>query len=78
LSTDDQLFVSKIKKGSVCFQIFDEDNHEKHLGCLEDNMLIKIVGFLNNEENNIIIKKIFIKNKYVFNSDSSDDFSGYE
>ena len=77
-STENQLFVSKIKKGSVCFQIFDEDNCEKHLGCLEDNSLIKIFGFLNNEENNIIIKKIFIKNKYVFNSESSDDFNGYE
>ena len=78
LSTNDQNFISKIKKGSVCFKIFNESNDEMDLCCLEDHSLIQILGIFDNEQKNIIIKKIFIKNKYVFNSESSDDFEGYE
>jgi hypothetical protein len=80
-SDDNICFGSFIKKGSVCFSIFNSLNEEVNLSCLECNQLITIYADNNidkklehnKEKNIIIIKKIKIKNNYVFNSDSSSD-----
>ncbi len=111
-------FVSKIKKGSVCFKIFNEHVQEVNLSNLEAgdlvqifgipestsklndsilkpeekngvDALLKLIGGSNNvtkknnmektdQKNSIIIKKIMIKNKYVFNSESSEEFDSYD
>ncbi len=119
ISDDGKTFISKIKKGSVDFKIFNEHNQEVNLSNLESGDLIQVYGSskypsnnhllsndekkdvdsllkliggstsLNNsldnnnklgkidEKNSIIIKKIIIKNKYVFNSESSEEFDSY-
>ena len=71
-------FTGKILKGSVDFRIYNEYNQEVSLSNIEEGDVIKIQTIsikssdLKEQKNNII-KKIIIKNKYVFNSESSDD-----
>jgi hypothetical protein len=72
------LFTGKIIKGSVNFKVFNEDNQEVNIGNIEEGDVVKIYTVKNKtfdlkEQKNSIIKKIIIKNKYVFNSDTSDD-----
>jgi hypothetical protein len=69
-STDNIKFISDIVKGSVGFLIYNENNEEMNLCNLMNGMNVKIVG-LNNKEN-IIIKKIYIKNNYIIHSEDSD------
>ena len=77
--TNGKIFTGKILKGSVDFRIYNEDNQEVNLSNIEEGDVIKIQtnnikSFDLKEQKNNIIKKIIIKNKYVFNSESSDDF----
>ena len=69
-------FMSKIEKGSIGFKIVNEDNREIPLSYINVGDKIKIYGN-KIEKNNIIIKKIIIKNKYIFNSESSEDLDIY-
>jgi hypothetical protein len=77
--TNGKTFTGNILKGSVDFRIYNEDNQEVNLSNIEEGDVIKIQttniksSDLKEQKNNII-KKIIIKNKYVFNSESSDDF----
>lgn len=77
--TNGKTFTGKILKGSVDFHIYNENNQEVSLSNIEEGDIIKIQTInikssdLKEQKNNII-KKIIIKNKYVFNSESSDDF----
>jgi hypothetical protein len=78
ISTNDINFVSKINKGSIDFKIFNEDCQEVNLSNIEEGETVYIYTIpiyksidLINET--IIIKKIIIKNKYIFNSESSDN-----
>jgi hypothetical protein len=103
-SENDQMFTSKIIKGSVDFKIYNENNEEVNLSNLEVgdliqvyenidlkpdennevNKLLKLLGesnyininnnFKKTEQKNSIINKIIIKNKYIFNSDSSENY----
>jgi hypothetical protein len=77
--TNGKTFTGKILKGSVDFRIYNENNQEVNLSNIEEGDVIKIQtnnikSFDIKEQKNNIIKKIIIKNKYVFNSESSDDF----
>lgn len=146
MSNNQEIFESKIIKGSVDFKIFNEHGQEVNLSNLESGDLVQIIGFTkskhkqltdpehnqltdpeynqltdqehkqltnleykplkpdekkdvnellkligesnikikNNklkktdQKNSIIIKKIIIKNKYVFNSESSEEFDSYD
>ncbi len=76
--TDGRTFTSKIKKGSVNFQVYNQDNQEVNISNIEEGDVIKIQtinkkSLDKTQQKNNIIKKIIIKNKYVFNSESSDD-----
>ncbi len=76
--TDGRIFTSKIKKGSVNFQVYNQDNQEVNISNIEEGDVIKIQtinekSLDKTQQKNNIIKKIIIKNKYVFNSESSDD-----
>jgi hypothetical protein len=78
-SYDNKIFISKIKNGSVNFNIYNNLSNEIFLNNIEENDIIKIYGYpkYNSKEkniiNNILIKKIII-NKYNFiSSESSDD-----
>ena len=103
-SENNQMFTSKIIKGSVDFKIYNENNEEVNLSNLEVgdliqvyenidlkpdennevNKLLKLLGesnyininnnFKKTEQKNSIINKIIIKNKYIFNSDSSENY----
>ena len=78
ISTTDINFVSKINKGSIDFKIYNEDNQEVKLSNFEEGDIIYIYTMpiyknINLIDQNIIIKKILIKNKYIFNSESSND-----
>ena len=73
---NDKIFISPIIKGSIKCKIFNESDNEVNLSNIEENSIIKIYGVneKNQENKNIvIIKKIQIKNTYIFNSDSSED-----
>jgi hypothetical protein len=78
ISTNDIKFISKINKGSIDFKIYNEDNHQVNLSNINEsdivqiytNSIYKSIDLINQT---IIIKKILIKNKYIFNSESSDD-----
>ena len=77
-STCGHIFTSKINKGSVEFNVYNEDEQEINISNIEEGDIIYIVSFPNKkidikEQKNSIIKKILVKNKYVFNSDSSED-----
>ncbi len=76
ISQDGSKYISNIKKGSVDFKIINENNMELPLNYIENGDNVKIYGN-KIEKNNIIIKKIIIKNKYVFNSESSEDLDIY-
>ena len=156
LSDNQEIFESKIIKGSVDFKIFNEHDQEVNLSNLESGDLVQIIGITNPDDkpltnpddkpltnpddkqltnpkyqpliksndkpltnpkyqplkpeekkhvnellkligetniniknnnliksksvqkNSIIIKKIIIKNKYVFNSESSEEFDSYD
>lgn len=79
--TKERLFYSDIIKGSVTFQVFNENNQEVSI----DNILcgdIILVSYSKPNKNlnslgkkKYLINKIFVKNKYTFNSDSSDNSS---
>jgi hypothetical protein len=86
-SENDLTFVSKIIKGSVDFKIYNENNYEVNLSNLEIGDLIQVYEIIDSkskkdqnnnfkkpEQKNSIINKIIIKNKYVFNSDSSENY----
>ena len=76
--TNGNSYTGEIIKGSVNFKVFNEDNHEVSINNIEEGDVIKI-QVLNTQlkdlhkQKNSIIKKIIIKNKYVFNSDCSSD-----
>jgi hypothetical protein len=69
-SHKNEIYTAPIIRGSVDFKIYNMNGEEVHLGNLEENDIITI--YSNNTNINSIIK-IKIKNKYVFNSDSSDE-----
>jgi hypothetical protein len=46
-------------------------DNRKIYNCLTNNLPNEL------ETNNIIMKKIIVKNNYVFNSDSSDEYNNY-
>lgn len=77
--TNGHEFTGKIVKGSVDFKVYNEDSQEMNISNIEEGDVINILITKNNtidlkEQKNSIIKKIIIKNKYIFNSESSDDF----
>ena len=76
ISSNGLNFTGQIKKGSVNFKIYNEDKQEVNLSNLDEGNLVKIYG--NKIKNNIIIKKIIIKNNYSFNSDSSDEIYDFD
>jgi len=76
--TEGRKFTSKIKKGSVNFQVYNQDNQEVNISNIVEGDVIKIESTRDKsldktQQKNNIIKKIIIKNKYVFNSESSDE-----
>ena len=71
-STDNISFISPIIKGSIKFKIYNENGNEVTLANINNNDLVVIYG--NNNDTLITIHKIIIKNNYILNSDSSDDF----
>ena len=72
--TEGRTYTSKVTKGSVNFRVYNQDNQEVPISNIEEGEVIKI-QIVNDkiQQKNNIIKKIIIKNKYVFNSESSDD-----
>jgi len=69
-------YLLKIKDGSIICDVMTEEEIEVGVKYLEVGDIIKIYGNKINF-NKFIIKKIFIKTKYRFDSESSDDYSFY-
>jgi len=69
--SNNKIFISKIVKGSVTFKIYNEDGNEVNLDSINENDNIIVYGLENKE--NIIIKKIYVKNNYRFFLDSDSD-----
>lgn len=76
VKNDNNKYILDIVNGSVDANIKTYDNVNVGLKYLEEGDLIKIKG-INLEKNKIIIKKIYIKTKYIFNSESSEDLELY-
>lgn len=76
--TEGKTYTSQVIKGSVSFRVYNQEDQEVPISNIEEGDVIKI-KILNDktrdktQQKNNIIKKIIIKNKYVFNSESSDD-----
>jgi hypothetical protein len=76
ISTKNERFISNIIKGSVNFKIYNSLNKEINLNGLQKNEIIKIYGKM--ENNNIVIKKVCVCDKYVFYSDSSENSEDFK
>lgn len=81
--TEGNTYTSRVTKGSVGFRIYTEEAQEVPISNIEEGDVIKIEIVHDktqdkNQQKNNIIKKIIIKNKYVFNSESSDDLESDE
>ncbi len=70
IETDTKLFISKIIKGSVNFTIINENGDEISLQNVEENKIVTIYGENNN--NNIVIRKLVVKMEYAFIDSSSE------
>ena len=68
-------YMLNIKNGSVDAKIKNCQGDDVGLKYLEKGDLIKIKGYKNSDK--FILKKIYIKTKYLFNSESSEDFEIY-
>lgn len=69
-------YLLKVKEGTINVIIKNCQGKEVGIKYLDEGDLIKIKGY-KIDKNKIIIKKIYIKTKYLFNSESSDDFELY-
>ena len=69
-------YLLKIKDGTIKVIIKNCQGEEVGINYLEEGDVVKIKGY-KIDKNKIIIKKIYIKTKYIFNSESSDDFELY-
>ena len=68
VSNKNVIYTAPIIRGSVMFKIYNENNNEVDLSSIDEN---DIITMYSNNINSII--KIRIKNKYTFNSDSSEE-----
>ena len=66
--SNNDVYTAPIISGSVMFKIYNENNKEVDLSSINEN---DIITMYSNNINSII--KIRIKNKYTFNSDSSEE-----
>ena len=73
---DDNEYIIYIKNGSIDALIKSCQGDEVGLKYLDEGDVVKIKG-VNIENNKINIRKIYIKTKYIFNSESSDDLDYY-
>jgi len=71
---DEKKYFLEIKDGSVVADIKTEEDIDVGIRYLEPGDIVKLYGNKINF-NKFIIKKIYIKTKYKFDSESSDDFS---
>jgi|UniRef100_A0A6C0ISZ6 hypothetical protein len=69
-------YIIYIKNGSIDALIKSCQGDEVGLKYLDEGDVVKIKG-VNIENNKINIRKIYIKTKYIFNSESSDDLDYY-
>jgi pyruvate kinase len=73
---DDNEYIIYIKNGSIDALIKSCQGNEVGLKYLDEGDVVKIKG-VNIENNKINIRKIYIKTKYIFNSESSEDLDYY-
>ena len=73
---DGNEYIIYIKNGSIDALIKSCQGDEVGLKYLDEGDVVKIKG-VNIENNKINIRKIYIKTKYIFNSESSDDLDYY-
>ena len=88
---DQEVNLSNLESGDL-IQIFGMSKPNDQILKLEDdnniNELVRLIGgsniYINNsklekkdQKNSIIIKKIIIRNKYVFTSETSEEFDSY-
>ena len=73
---DDTEYIIYIKNGSIDALIKSCQGDEVGLKYLDEGDVVKIKG-VKIENNKINIRKIYIKTKYIFNSESSEDLDYY-
>ena len=71
-----KLYFLNINQGTIDALIKTDEGTEVGIKYLEEGDFIKIKG-LEKESNKINIKKIYIKTKYLFNSETSEDLEYY-
>ncbi len=76
LNSDNILYMLEIKNGTVNATIKNCQGDLVGINYLDEGDIIKVKG-TKYKLNKFIIKKIYIKTKYMFNSDSSEEFDLY-
>ena len=68
-------YILEVKNGSVEAEIKNSNKQLVGLKYLEDGDLVRIKGYKLNDK--IVIKKVYVETKYVFDSESSEDLDMY-
>jgi hypothetical protein len=73
LSHNNEIFNADIIKGSVRFKIYNENKDEIYLNGIEEGDIITVYSTSDKNKNINNIIKIKMQNKYILNSDSSEE-----
>ena len=73
VNSDNDIYMMEIKNGTIDTKIKNCQGDEVGINYLETGDIVKVKG-VKTKLNKFIIKKIYIKTKYVFCSESSEDF----
>ena len=76
VNSDNIVYMLEIKNGTINTIIKNCQGELVGINYLEEGDIIKVKG-TKCKLNNFIIKKIYIKTKYMFNSDSSEEIDLY-
>tara|TARA_E500000178_G_C16965085_1_gene727984 strand:+ start:907 stop:1206 length:300 start_codon:yes stop_codon:yes gene_type:complete len=76
INSDNDLYYLPIVNGSVDILVKNYDKEEVGFKYLEVGDKIRFKGYQDNQ-NKIIIKKIYVETKYIFYSESSEDLELY-
>ena len=72
VNSDNNVYMVEIKNGTIDVKIKNCQGEEVGINYLEKGDIVKVKG-TKIKLNKFIIKKIYIKTKYIFNSESSED-----
>jgi len=76
VNSDNILYMLEVKNGTINTKIKNCQGELVGINYLEEGDIVKVKGN-KYKPNKFIIKKIYIKTKYIFNSESSEEYNLY-